>query len=75
MAMPHSAGTRVAAMLSRRYLTRERTRDVLWHKRMQGEWVGNVAYGLRLADDGRPLEGKKEGAWSAERYSYYCLQH
>ena len=31
----------------------ERTRDVLRHKRSQGERVGNIAYGFRLAADGQ----------------------
>ena len=30
----------------------ERTRDALRHKRSNGERVGNIAYGSRLADDG-----------------------
>lgn len=34
----------------------ERTRDVLQHKRSQGQRVGNIAFGSRLADDGRHLE-------------------
>jgi DNA invertase Pin-like site-specific DNA recombinase len=33
----------------------ERTRDVLDHKRRNGERVGNIAYGYRLAGDGRTL--------------------
>jgi DNA invertase Pin-like site-specific DNA recombinase len=34
----------------------ERTRDALSHKRRNGERVGNLAYGYRLADDGQHLE-------------------
>src|ERR1700689_3192297 len=34
----------------------ERTRDALHHKRSQGERVGNIAFGSRLADDGQHLE-------------------
>src|SRR5277367_4888330 len=34
----------------------ERTRDAMSHKRSQGERVGNVAYGFRLASDGQHLE-------------------
>lgn len=34
----------------------ERTRDAMRHKRSQGERVGNIAFGCRLADDGRHLE-------------------
>src|SRR5258706_5413460 len=34
----------------------ERTRDALRHKRSQGERVGNIAFGSRLAGDGRRLE-------------------
>jgi Resolvase, N terminal domain len=34
----------------------ERTRDAMNHKRSQGERVGNVAYGFRLAEDGQHLE-------------------
>ncbi len=34
----------------------ERTRDALSFKRRNGERVGNVAYGYRLADDGQHLE-------------------
>jgi|CZKS01.1.fsa_nt_gi hypothetical protein len=34
----------------------ERTRDALNHKRSNGERVGNLAYGFRLADDGQHLE-------------------
>jgi len=33
----------------------ERTRDAMRHKRNQGERVGNIAFGSRLADDGRHL--------------------
>jgi DNA invertase Pin-like site-specific DNA recombinase len=34
----------------------ERTRDALSFKRRNGERVGNMAYGYRLADDGQHLE-------------------
>jgi site-specific DNA recombinase len=34
----------------------ERTRDALKHKRANGERVGNIAYGSRLADDGVHVE-------------------
>jgi site-specific DNA recombinase len=34
----------------------ERTRDALRHKRNQGERVGNIAFGSRLAVDGQHLE-------------------
>jgi|HubBroStandDraft_6_1064221.scaffolds.fasta_scaffold689384_1 site-specific DNA recombinase len=34
----------------------ERTRDALRHKRSQGERVGNIAFGFRLAADGQHLE-------------------
>ena len=34
----------------------ERTRDALCHKRNQGERVGNIPFGSRLADDGQHLE-------------------
>ncbi len=34
----------------------ERTRDALRHKRNQGERVGNIAFGFRLATDGHHLE-------------------
>ena len=34
----------------------ERTRDALSHKRRQGERVGNIAFGFRLAGDGQHLE-------------------
>jgi site-specific DNA recombinase len=34
----------------------ERTRDALRHKRGQGERVGNIAFGSRLAQDGQHLE-------------------
>jgi DNA invertase Pin-like site-specific DNA recombinase len=34
----------------------ERTRDAMSHKRNNGERVGNVGYGYRLADDGQHLE-------------------
>ena len=34
----------------------ERTRDAMSHKRSNGERVGNLAYGYRLADDGEHLE-------------------
>jgi site-specific DNA recombinase len=34
----------------------ERTRDALQHKRGQGERVGNIAFGRRLAQDGQHLE-------------------
>ena len=34
----------------------ERTRDAMSHKRSQGERVGNVAFGYRLAEDGQHLE-------------------
>ena len=31
----------------------ERTWDALWHKRNQGERVGNIPFGSRLAGDGQ----------------------
>src|SRR5229473_3262041 len=34
----------------------ERTRDAMSHKRSQGQRVGNIAYGFRLAEDGVHLE-------------------
>jgi DNA invertase Pin-like site-specific DNA recombinase len=34
----------------------ERTRDAMRHKRSNGERIGNIAYGYRLAADGRHLE-------------------
>ena len=34
----------------------ERTRDALHHKRSQGERVGNVSFGYRLAGDGKHVE-------------------
>src|SRR6266568_396513 len=34
----------------------ERTRDALRHKRAQGQRVGNIAFGSRLAPDGKHLE-------------------
>jgi DNA invertase Pin-like site-specific DNA recombinase len=34
----------------------ERTREALRHKRGKGERVGNIAYGFRLAGDGKHLE-------------------
>jgi DNA invertase Pin-like site-specific DNA recombinase len=34
----------------------ERTRDALRHKRAQGQRVGNIGFGYRLAADGRHLE-------------------
>ncbi len=34
----------------------ERTRDAMSHKRSQGQRVGNIAYGCRLAHDGMHLE-------------------
>jgi DNA invertase Pin-like site-specific DNA recombinase len=34
----------------------ERTRDAMRHKRSQGERVGNIAFGSRLAGDGQHLE-------------------
>jgi DNA invertase Pin-like site-specific DNA recombinase len=34
----------------------ERTRDALGHKRRNGERVGNIAYGFRLAADGEHVE-------------------
>jgi DNA invertase Pin-like site-specific DNA recombinase len=34
----------------------ERTRDALSHKRKNGERVGNIAYGFRLAQDGEHVE-------------------
>src|SRR6185436_14619030 len=34
----------------------ERTRDALQHKRGQGERVGNIPFGYRLAADGRHIE-------------------
>jgi site-specific DNA recombinase len=34
----------------------ERTRDALRHKRSQGQRVGNIAFGFRLAGDGQHVE-------------------
>jgi DNA invertase Pin-like site-specific DNA recombinase len=34
----------------------ERTRDAMWHKRSNGERVGNISYGYRLGTDGKQLE-------------------
>ena len=34
----------------------ERTRDALRHKRSQNERVGNIAFGFRLAADGKHVE-------------------
>ena len=34
----------------------ERTRDAMQHKRTQGERVGNIGYGFRLAADGAHVE-------------------
>ena len=34
----------------------ERTRDALQHKRINGERVGDIAFGARLAGDGQHLE-------------------
>src|SRR5712672_4110668 len=34
----------------------ERTRDAMAHKRTNGERVGNIAYGFRLAEDGVHVE-------------------
>ena len=34
----------------------ERTRDALRHKRSQGERTGNIAFGYRLAADGKHVE-------------------
>jgi hypothetical protein len=34
----------------------ERTRDALHHMRSNGQRIGNIAYGYRLAADGRHLE-------------------
>ena len=34
----------------------ERTRDAMRHKRSQGQRVGNIAFGFRLAADGQHLE-------------------
>jgi site-specific DNA recombinase len=34
----------------------ERTRDAMRHKGSQGERVGNIAFGSRLAGDGQHLE-------------------
>src|SRR5271163_4953651 len=39
----------------------ERTRDALRHKRSQGQRVGNIAFGSRLADDGEHLEPDQIG--------------
>jgi site-specific DNA recombinase len=36
----------------------ERTRDALSHKRSQGQRVGNIAFGSRLAHDGQHLEAE-----------------
>jgi DNA invertase Pin-like site-specific DNA recombinase len=38
----------------------ERTRDALSHKRRNGERVGNIAYGFRLAADGEHVEPNVE---------------
>jgi site-specific DNA recombinase len=47
----------------------ERTRDAMNHKRSQGERVGNVAYGFRLAEDGQHLESDpdEQAALAAHR--------
>ena len=34
----------------------ERTRDVLAHKRSNGERIGNIHYGYRLSGDGLHVE-------------------
>ena len=34
----------------------ERTRDALWHKRTNGERVGNIRFGFRLSPDGKHVE-------------------
>jgi DNA invertase Pin-like site-specific DNA recombinase len=34
----------------------ERTRDALGHKKMNGERVGNIQFGYRLAPDGKHVE-------------------
>jgi site-specific DNA recombinase len=34
----------------------EQTRDALQHKRSQGQRVGNIAFGYRLAGDGQHVE-------------------
>jgi DNA invertase Pin-like site-specific DNA recombinase len=38
----------------------ERTRDALSRKKRNGERVGNIRYGLRLADDGVHVEEDRE---------------
>jgi DNA invertase Pin-like site-specific DNA recombinase len=38
----------------------ERTREALRHKRSKGQRVGNIAYGYRLAGDGKHLEPHPE---------------
>src|SRR6202047_539081 len=38
----------------------ERTRDAMRHKRSQGERVGNIAFGFRLAGDGQHVEPDPE---------------
>ena len=40
----------------------ERTRDAMRHKRSQGERVGNIAFGSRLAGDGQHLEPAEQAA-------------
>jgi len=43
----------------------ERTRDALRHKGGQGQRVGNIAFGSRLAEDGQHLEPDpvEQAAW------------
>ena len=57
----------------------ERTREALQHKKMLGGRVGNVAYGFRLADDGRLLEPEPDeqrtlDAIRADRTAGYTLR-
>jgi DNA invertase Pin-like site-specific DNA recombinase len=51
----------------------ERTRDALRHKRAQGQRVGNIGFGYRLAADGRYLEpDPSEQAALAELRKFRC---
>ena len=46
----------------------ERTRDAMNHKRSNGERVGNIAYGYRLAVDNRNLEPDRQEQSRAHNY-------
>jgi len=47
----------------------ERTRDPLQHKRGNGERVGNIEFGYRLAADGKHLEPNPKRAGGADGHS------